>query len=86
MNETVKLSPDKADLLIELGCEELPPRALDDIRDAFFGAVRSGLEKNKLSFDLNDSRSYSSPRRLAVFFRGVAAGQADQQQERRGLE
>jgi glycyl-tRNA synthetase beta chain len=84
MNETAKLLPDKADLLVELGCEELPPRALDDIRDAFFGAVRSGLEKNNLSFDHNDSRSYSSPRRLAVFFRDVATGQADQQQERRG--
>ena len=81
---TTNLLTDKADLLIELGCEELPPRALDDIREAFFSAVRAGLEKNNLSFDAKGSRSYSSPRRLAVLFRDVASGQPDQDQERRG--
>jgi len=75
---------DKADLLVELGCEELPPKALDDIREAFFNAVRAGLEKNKLSFDAKGSRSWSSPRRLAVLFHDVASGQPDQDQERRG--
>ena len=81
---TTNLLTDEADLLIELGCEELPPRALDDIREAFFSAVRTGLEKNNLGFDAKSSRSYSSPRRLAVLFRDVASGQPDQDQERRG--
>ena len=31
-----------ADLLVELGCEELPPKALNAIRDAFFDAVGDG--------------------------------------------
>jgi glycyl-tRNA synthetase beta chain len=75
---------DKADLLVELGCEELPPKALDDIREAFFSAVQAGLEKNNLSFDAKGSRAYSSPRRLAVLFSNVASGQPDQDQARRG--
>ena len=74
----------KADLLIELGCEELPPKVLDRIREAFFDALCAGLEKNHISFDASDSHSYSSPRRLAILLRNVASGQADQSQDRRG--
>ncbi|MDT8319352.1 MAG: glycine--tRNA ligase subunit beta [Xanthomonadales bacterium] len=72
------------DLLVELGCEELPPKALDGIREAFFVAVRDGLEKNALAFDAEGSRSYSTPRRIALLFRQVSRTQPDQQQERRG--
>jgi len=75
---------EKADLLIELGCEELPPKVLDKIREAFFDALCSGLEKDHISFDAGDSHSYSSPRRLAVLLRDVASGQPDQNQDRRG--
>jgi glycyl-tRNA synthetase beta chain len=84
MTEPAGRLKNRADLLIELGCEELPPKALDDIREAFFNAVRSGLQKKHISFDEKGSRSYSSPRRLAVLFRDVAAGQAEQEQARRG--
>ncbi|MEJ2382829.1 MAG: glycine--tRNA ligase subunit beta [Xanthomonadales bacterium] len=73
-----------ADLLIELGCEELPPKALDAIRDALFDGVASGLEKNRLSFDAERSRAYSTPRRLALVIAGVADRQPDQELERRG--
>ena len=81
MNEPMS---NNADLLIELGCEELPPKALDGIREAFFNAVRSGLEKNNIGFDGANSRSFSSPRRLAVLIAMAAQGQPDQEQERRG--
>ncbi len=73
-----------ADLLIELGCEELPPKALNTIRDAFFEAVCDGLEKARLDFSRDGSRAFSSPRRLALRLADVAAGQADQVLERRG--
>ncbi len=73
-----------ADLLIELGCEELPPKALDTIRKAFFEAVLSGLEKSNINLDRSSSRSYSTPRRLALLMAGVAGGQPDLDQERRG--
>jgi glycyl-tRNA synthetase beta chain len=73
-----------ADLLIELGCEELPPKALDTIRKAFFEEVLGGLEKSNISLDRSSSRSYSTPRRLALLISGVAGGQPDLDQERRG--
>ena len=73
-----------ADLLIELGCEELPPKALDTLRDAFFRGVCDGLEKNTLTFNREESRSFSTPRRIALLLSSVAAGQADQELERRG--
>jgi len=71
-------------LLIELGCEELPPKALDTIREAFFTAVCAGLEKNNLAFERSGSRSYSTPRRIALLLADVAPGQPDQVLERRG--
>lgn len=77
-------SEHQADLLIELGCEELPPKALDTIRQAFFEAVLNGLEKNSISLDRQSSCSYSTPRRLALLISGVASRQPDLDQERRG--
>ena len=73
-----------ADLLIELGCEELPPKALDGIRDSFFRSVCEGLEKANIEFSREDSRAYSTPRRLALLLAGVAEGQPNQVIERRG--
>lgn len=73
-----------ADLLVELGCEELPPKALDAIREAFFQSVCEGLEKNHIGFSRQGSRSYSTPRRIAIVLADVSAGQADQEQVRRG--
>lgn len=73
-----------ADLLIEIGCEELPPTALDELREALFAGVQAGLEKENLAFDASTSRSFSTPRRLALLFREVPAAQADQNQARRG--
>jgi glycyl-tRNA synthetase beta chain len=73
-----------ADLLIELGCEELPPKALDDIRDALFSGVCDGLARAQIAFDPDHSRAYSSPRRLAVIIARVADAQPSQQLERKG--
>jgi glycyl-tRNA synthetase beta chain len=73
-----------ADLLIELGCEELPPKALDQLREALFEGVSAGLQKENIDFDAKASRCWSTPRRLALFFASTAAAQPDQDQERRG--
>ena len=77
-------SASAADLLIELGCEELPPKALDELREALFTGVTAGLEKSNIAFDAAASRSFSTPRRLAMLIADVAAAQPDQVQERRG--
>lgn len=73
-----------ADLLVELGCEELPPKALDTIRKAFFRSVCEGLEKNNITYSPENSRSYSTPRRIAFVLADVSPQQADQEQLRRG--
>jgi len=75
---------DRNDLLVELGCEELPPKALDAIRESFYAGIKAGLEKQNILIEASESRSFSTPRRLAVLFRDVAARQPDQDQERRG--
>jgi glycyl-tRNA synthetase beta chain len=82
MNATSNVS--HADLLIEIGCEELPPKALDALRTALFEGVSKGLQDAHIQFDAKLSQSWSTPRRLALFFAATASSQPDQDQERRG--
>ena len=70
------------DLLIEIGTEELPPKALLRLRDAFAQGVLTGLGKQSLSF--GDSEAFASPRRLAILIKSVELSQADKEVERRG--
>ena len=72
----------KDDLLVELGTEELPPKALRNLMTAFATGVREGLENARLSFD--DVTPYASPRRLAVLVSSLDAGQADQEITQKG--
>ncbi|MFP5506975.1 MAG: glycine--tRNA ligase subunit beta, partial [Gammaproteobacteria bacterium] len=70
------------DLLIEIGTEELPPKALPRLSQAFTDGVRKGLEQAGLAFGA--VHSYAAPRRLAVWIEGLAAAQSDREQIRRG--
>jgi glycyl-tRNA synthetase beta chain len=79
------MSPNnQADLLIEIGCEELPPKALDELREALFEGVSQGLASHNIGFNAAASRAWSTPRRLALYFPATAASQPDQDAERRG--
>ncbi|MCF6264825.1 MAG: glycine--tRNA ligase subunit beta [Xanthomonadales bacterium] len=71
-------------LLVELGCEELPPKALDKLSKALFEGVMAGLEKAGIEFNKDQSRLFNSPRRLAFRLHQVADKQADQSLKRRG--
>lgn len=72
------------DLLIELLTEELPPKALPRLMEAFSRAVYEGLkEKNFLAADA-DPRPFATPRRLAVLVSHVLDKQADRTVERKG--
>jgi glycyl-tRNA synthetase beta chain len=71
-------------LLIELGTEELPPRALDDLATAFARGICDGLAKRGIEAALDEARTYATPRRLAVHIPAVAATQPTQTIERRG--
>lgn len=54
----------KHDFLVELGTEELPPKALAKLSKAFTGGIVSGLKSHDLSF--GEVQAFASPRRLAV--------------------
>lgn len=71
-------------LLIELGTEELPPKALDDLAGAFARGIVEGLEKRGVAGNYAAARAFASPRRLAVHIPAVAAAQPEQNVERRG--
>ncbi|GAA0712980.1 glycine--tRNA ligase subunit beta [Dokdonella soli] len=71
-------------LLIELGTEELPPKALDELASAFANGVCEGLTRRGVAADVASAKPYCSPRRLAAWIPDVATAQPDQQQERRG--
>jgi glycyl-tRNA synthetase beta chain len=70
------------DLLIELGTEELPPKALRKLSEAFTGGIVAGLKK--AGFEINTVESFASPRRLAVLIRDLAGSQPDRDVERKG--
>jgi len=71
-------------LLIELGTEELPPKALDELSAAFLRGICDGLSKRGVAASLDSARAFASPRRLAVHIPDVAAAQPAQSVERRG--
>jgi glycyl-tRNA synthetase beta chain len=71
-------------LLVELGTEELPPHALDELAAAFRRGLCDGLAKAGISADYDAARAYATPRRLAVYIPGVASMQPAQTLERRG--
>lgn len=70
------------DLLIELGTEELPPKALPVLSAAFHTELTKRLRDARFGFSA--SRAYASPRRLAVLVENLEATQPSQQVERRG--
>ncbi len=68
-------------LLIELGTEELPVKALPGLAQAFFDGVLDGLGKRGIVFDRGDAKPLYTPRRLAVRLPGVATEQPEQASE-----
>ena len=70
------------DFLIEIGTEELPPKALRTLADAFVAAIGAGLEKASLTHA--GIVGFATPRRLAVKVQRLAAQQPEQRVRRRG--
>lgn len=68
-------------LLIELGTEELPVKALPELAQALFDGMLAGLEKRGIAFERGDARPLYTPRRLAVRLPTVALRQPDRQSE-----
>jgi glycyl-tRNA synthetase beta chain len=74
--------PETRRFLVEIGTEELPPKALRELSEAFGAGLRQGLDDAALGFD--QLACYATPRRLAVRVDGLAVTQPDRQVDRRG--
>jgi glycyl-tRNA synthetase beta chain len=70
------------DFLVEIHTEELPPKALLKMAEAFYQQIHERLQKANLSFE--DSKYFATPRRLAVFVKDLADAQSAQMIERKG--
>ncbi len=68
--------------LIELGTEELPPKALKQLSIAFAERLQKSLKQAGLEFESVDI--FATPKRLAVCFKHIECQQADQKVEKRG--
>jgi glycyl-tRNA synthetase beta chain len=75
------MSVAKEPLLVELGTEELPVKALPGLAQAFFDNVIDGLAQRGIAFDRDEAKPLYSPRRLAVQLPGVAVEQDEQRSE-----
>ncbi len=72
---------DMQPLLIELGTDELPVKALPGLAQAFFDGIVGGLQKRGIALDATGAKPLYTPRRLAVLLPGVAAEQPEQKSE-----
>ena len=68
-------------LLIELGTEELPPKALDDLAKALSQEVVGHLHNFGIEADWHAVQTYCSPRRLALYIPHVSAWQPTRNSE-----
>ena len=68
-------------LLVEMGVEELPIHAVDDLARGFAHGVCEGLSKRGITADVEHARTFATPRRLAVLVPGVAFTQPEQRSE-----
>ena len=75
-------SESAADFLVEIGTEELPPKALRELMLAFGANLEAALERAHLAH--GEVETFASPRRLAVAVRALAGAQPDRETEQRG--
>lgn len=69
-------------VLFELGCEELPPKSLKNLRDALKSEMQNRLSAAGLSHGV--IHAYAAPRRLALLIENIDGHQADRMDEKRG--
>lgn len=76
------MSEQNQDLLLEVGTEELPPRALKGLVEAFASGFSDRLSEKGLFFERVEA--FAAPRRLALLIAGVSPRQPEQEIKRRG--
>jgi len=70
------------DFLVEIGTEELPPKALRDLMVAFGERLAAAVDDARLAHGA--VATYASPRRLSVLIENLAAGQQDRRVTQKG--
>ena len=70
------------DLLVEIGTEELPPKALRSLMEAFGSGLAAAVDGAHLA--RGDVQTYASPRRLAVIITALADRQDDRKVDQKG--
>jgi len=70
------------DFLVEIGTEELPPKALRSLMTAFGQDLEAAVDKARLEHAA--VHSYASPRRLTVLIEKLARGQGDRTVSQKG--
>jgi glycyl-tRNA synthetase beta chain len=73
---------DKQNLLVELGTEELPPKALKKLAHSFCENTEQLL--NKAGFGFESIHWFAAPRRLALYVKQLEAQQPDRVVEKKG--
>lgn len=68
--------------LVEIGTEELPPKSLKTLMNAFAQGLSNQL--NNAGLDYSEVRAYATPRRLAVLVKDLAEQQPDVSTQRLG--
>ena len=66
-----------ADLLIELGCEELPAAHIPGLVEDFSKKITEFLQQSRLGFVADNLTIYATPRRLAALCHDLAHAQDD---------
>ncbi len=78
----IAMEPMSQDLLIEIGCEDLPARHVRPLAECLAQAVAEGLSARGVA--VGATRALATPRRLAVLVAEVAAEQPAQERSRKG--
>src|SRR5918992_1439937 len=73
----------RATLLVEILTEELPPKSLRALSEAFLHAISSALAGARLA-DEAQGRAFATPRRLAVLITNASSEAPDRQSELTG--
>src|SRR5690348_11750896 len=66
-------------LLVELFVEELPPKALKSLSEAFASTIFEGLKSRELTTTASAVSSFATPRRLAVHITAVTSEAPDKE-------
>ncbi|HXF17607.1 MAG TPA: glycine--tRNA ligase subunit beta, partial [Burkholderiales bacterium] len=72
-----------ANLVVELFTEELPPKALKRLGEAFAGGIAESLRQSGLLDATSKAKSFATPRRLAVYLTSVLPKGSDRPLEQK---